>query len=315
MNEERAYMSLSPREIVEKFKMVLNRAYSPNDFSLKYAINTINRINNATKKVIDYQLHSLNNVKEWGKTGKTGLLVYFEGRVVYRLRSGIGVILPPFESGIFVHPVFFVPYIHGSSFQGVVRYSLYRLLVKSLKDRGFNAENYRNDINYLLEVVFGSSSEVYGHMGFASFYDAYPVRPGIHGRFVVGDVVTPHYHGSEIYENDAQPRPAKLISVDEGVVFGFAYIIHEALLREFLENLEEDKRKRICRVMKDSGLLQCTAGDTMDLSRGIERLLTIAVLRALKLEGIGGRTTRGYGRIEPETPIQVTPLNFKVTRI
>ena len=286
-------------------------------FETELIISTINRLNRIGKDIVK----AINDTTFTRKVGNgknsydTDLLVYFEGRVVYRLRSGIGVILPPFESGIFVHPVFLVPYIPGSSFKGVVRYSLYKLLVKSLKDRGFNAENYKKDINYLLEVVFGSSSEVYGHMGFASFYDAYPVKPGIHGRFVVGDVVTPHYHGNEIYENDAQPRPAKLISVDEGVVFGFAYIIHEALLREFLENLGEDRRKRICRVIKDSGLLQCTAGDTMDLSRGIERLLTIAVLRALKLEGIGGRTTRGYGRIEPETPIQVTPLNFKVTRI
>ncbi len=291
-------------------------------------VELLNRINQYTETITDYlcnrgvdkDSHSNPRRGCWGVlpqnrgangSAKGDVAIIFEGRVLYRLRSGIGVSIPPIESGIFIHPVFMTPYIPGSSIKGLTRYSMQKVLLESCSNK--ISEDIIED---LLGFIFGSPGEA-GHMGFTTFLDAYPVQPGKHGRYVVGDIVTPHYTGREKYEEDANPRPAQVISVDEGVVFEFGIIIYGRALMEFLGEGDGEHFISIVhgvrsRCFNKEGAMQ----DAEEAVRVIASLLTRSIVRGLVFEGVGGRTTRGYGRLRIiQDSIHIYPISLKMVRI
>jgi len=195
-------------------------------------------------------------------------LVVLDGGLVYRGRFGAGVVVPPFESGVFLHPVFLVPFIPGSSIKGVLRAAFQEYL----SEQGFEGRG----LERCVWAVFGSSEDPFTSIGGVVVFDAYPVKWGAEG-LLVGDVVTPHYRGEKKTELDAMPIPARVLSVGEGTVFRIVVGVDEDYVSERVSVVGED-----CASAVDQPL----------------RLLAHLLVRGLEKMGVGGKTTRGYGRLE-----------------
>ena len=220
--------------------------------------------------------------------------VSVEARLLYRARPGSGQPPPPLELGVLLHPVWLVPYIPGSSVKGALRSLLYSLLVEHLGERGVEERDARSSAEGCVSAFFGSSAgESLSGIGGVVAYDAYPVRPGVRGLLVIGDVVTPHYgRGDRVVEmeHEAQPRPAQGVSVAEGTVFRFLVGVDADYVVERLRKLARDEDRECLGVLRGLG-----AGD----EPGSIAFFVAGLLGdVLSYFGLGGKTTRGYGVFE-----------------
>ena len=218
--------------------------------------------------------------------------VVVEARLLYRARPGSGQPPPPLELGVVLHPVWLVPYIPGSSVKGALRSLLYSLLVEHLGERGVEESDARRSAERCVAAFFGRSSDnALAGVGGVVAYDAYPVRPGVRGLLVIGDVVTPHYGGDRVVEmeHQAEPRPAQGVSVAEGTVFRFLVGVDADYVAERLRGEEG----RCLGVLRGLGLGEVPGSITFFVAGLLSDVLSYI--------GIGGKTTRGYGVFEVDS--------------
>ncbi len=252
-----------------------------------YVINAINKHYSVLRKNITlFTDNALDRIlmDELAEKYCYGVLV-FRGRARYRVRVGAALPVPPFEGGVYLHPVYGVPFIPGSAVKGLVR-STYVLDVSRETCSGECLES-------CVELLFGST-EVASTI---HFLDAYPVEPGEGGGVVVGDVINPHW-APEAREYRFQPRPVKTISIARGTVFAFTILIDVPRLDIKLREIRESRAQRLLEL--------CLPGYTATEPTSLILLLAKLLNKGLKQHGIGAKTTRGYGRIE------FTPKSLKL---
>lgn len=203
-------------------------------------------------------------------------------RLVYRGAPGRGAVNPLAEFGVQLHPVYLFPYIPGSSLKGLLR-SVY---VKTLSSTRCGCEDRL--VERCTAAIFGSAGDgLIPGISAVTVTDAYPIDAGQEG-LLVGDVLTPHYtHGGVVVrgEDEAAPVPVKGFSVGEGTLFKFFVVVDEWYLRERIGALGVTEQQCISCVVDVPSILD---------------LVAYLLVRGLEYEGVGGKTSRGYGvmRIE-----------------
>ncbi len=184
-----------------------------------------------------------------------------------------------FDVGMVFDPVLGLPIIPGSSIKGAVRSFLSNLCKK-------DDEEQASKCRELVDQVFGSPESGVGEL---VFFDAYPIGVSDDGGAVSllkADILTPHYYvGGEPVESelDAKPNPVKHVSVSEGVVFGIIAAIRSRGSRA------EEVKGMIAELGKILGL-----GDNWVIA------LATFIAATLSAEGVGSRTTKGYGLLNLE---------------
>ncbi len=204
------------------------------------------------------------------------LVVDVEARLVYRGGFGRGAAQPWSWFGVYLHPVYLVPVLPGSSIKGALRSFYARLL----EERSCN----QRCVEACVSAIFGGAEDSpVTSLSPLMVTDGYPVRAGPEG-ILVGDVLTPHYQsGGETVrgEEEARPKPIQGFSVGAGTVFRFLLFLDEERLWENLESL---------RGIASSSCISSVVGSPDPL-----RLLLYLLVGALEKEGLGGKTSRGYG--------------------
>ena len=197
-------------------------------------------------------------------------------KVGYRFVTGMGY-PSPVENGMLLHHIYGVPYIHGESVKGLVRYvylsekfpdmleepKKFKNLIEELEEG-----EYKKDENLQKEysLIFGDKK----HEGSVVFFDAYPVE--LTKDNLVIDIMNPHYR--EYYRSKGEkeavdwdrPNPIFFLTL-EGVKFCFTVGFNPLKLNE-----EEGKEKL-------EKVASCLKG-------------------GLELFGLGGKKRKGYGWFE-----------------
>ncbi len=237
-------------------------------------------VNNVYKHFFNRLSHSildeiLGGLQRLCRRGRC-LVVDVEARLVYRGGFGRGAAQPWGWFGVYLHPVYLVPVLPGSSIKGALRSFYARLLEeRSCSQRCVEA---------CISAVFGDAedSPIAG-VSPLIVTDGYPVKAGPEG-ILVGDVLTPHYQsGGETVrgEEEARPKPIQGFSIGTGTLFRFLLFLDEEHLWENLESL---------RGIASSACISSVVGSPDPL-----RLLLYLLVGALEKEGLGGKTSRGYG--------------------
>lgn len=185
-----------------------------------------------------------------------------------------GALASIFEVGTVFDMVYGLPFIPGSSIKGTVR-SFVSSLCKEL------GEGTRSKCDELVNHLFGPPE---GGVGEVIFFDAYPVGvdDGVYS-IIKPDIITPHYYsGGKPIRNEleVQPNPIKHVSISEGVHFGFIVAIRHSERRAFKTRKEIEE-----------------LGEILDLGNNWVTVLASLVAGALRIEGVGSRTTKGYGML------------------
>ncbi|MCD6121240.1 MAG: type III-B CRISPR module RAMP protein Cmr6 [Spirochaetales bacterium] len=196
----------------------------------------------------------------------------FTASLVSPLIIGVGETHPSETSLIFNHNLG-IPYIPASSIKGIIRFAYtLDLLKRPLPDKLKKDEDYNlyfdDEDNWTdIAIYFGTMKQ----RGSVLFLDAYPVKvPDLKL-----DIINPHY-GQYYGENKApadylSPIPIKFLTVKEGSEFIFRAIITKGIASEYIS--------------KNTNI-------------SIEETLKNSLKRALVKEGIGAKTTLGYGRFK-----------------
>lgn len=194
------------------------------------------------------------------------------------LITGVGQPHPHEISMVFDHNLG-IPYIPASSIKGVVRFATILRFIEN--EKNFTAENEKNSIaekekindKDIKEIAyyFGTQKE----MGGVIFLDAYPLNvPELHI-----DIINPHYR--DYYEEGKppadylNPTPIKFLTVKPGTIFVFRAIVSK------IKKYRNEKKEIIEK--KES-----------DLTLKVKETL----IKALTEEGIGAKTSLGYGLFE-----------------
>ena len=130
-------------------------------------------------------------------------------KVGYRFVTGMGY-PSPVENGMLFHHVYGVPYIHGESVKGLVRYAYLLEKFPDLIDKPKNIKDYIKELEegeyeedpHLQEeysLIFGDKTRE----GSVVFFDAYPTE--IKRENFVIDIINPHY--GEYYKSKGE-KPA-----------------------------------------------------------------------------------------------------------
>jgi len=176
-----------------------------------------------------------------------------------------GILNTALEIGLCIDPVLSIPYIPGSSIKGVVRSYLSRAC-------GDNT-NCVSKVDTLLGLTGRDAAQ----SSLMIFADSYPIEAEY--PVVLYDIITPHYYvGGEPVESelDAKPTPLPHVSIPEDVSFRFVIGLYPGAfkaLKELREFIGLD-----------------------DVSELIMPL--VMTLAAFRIEGVGARTTKGYGSME-----------------
>ena len=197
-------------------------------------------------------------------------------KVGYRFVTGMGY-PSPVENGMLFHHIYGVPYIHGESVKGLVRYvyllerfpeifeepQKFKNLIEELEEG-----EYKEDKNLQEEYssIFGDKKQE----GSIVFFDAYPVE--LTKDNLVIDIMNPHY--GEYYRSKGKngavdwdkPNPIFFLTL-EGVKFCFIVGFDPLKLNEM-----EGKKKL-------EKVVSCLKG-------------------GLELFGLGGKRRKGYGWFE-----------------
>ncbi|WP_261310132.1 type III-B CRISPR module RAMP protein Cmr6 [Saccharolobus shibatae] len=182
-----------------------------------------------------------------------------------------------FETGLVWNYALNLPYIPGSVIKGVLRSYMIDLCNKK-----------EECISYVYEIFGISEKDVYKDENVEVYVtgsdtsssllvalDSYPIKGE---RLLTGDIITPHYFkGGRVVKNEyeASPVPSLRVAINEEVTFRFVIGIHQDALPLF---------------QKWASYLGYESG-------GFSFLLPL--LYAFK-QGIGARTSRGYGEFELE---------------
>ncbi len=247
-------------EIKKRLVMELERAYLVNNEWVKQALIM------ARKEAFEAVMKAL---KEAGYC-YVGLVFRSESRII--VGHSEGILSTIFEVGQVFDYVRGLPIIPGSSLKGLTRSFLERQC-NDLGDEGFKKECLG-----LVRELFGYSDETASASRLV-FMDAYPV--GVDGArsLILADVITPHYYmGGQPVKNElmAEPKPVLHVSVSPGTLFGVVIALRDRKAVDLLARLGE------LLGMPKNGLIA----------------LAFAVSAATKLEGVGARTTKGYGTLE-----------------
>ncbi|EDP75975.1 type III-B CRISPR module RAMP protein Cmr6 [Hydrogenivirga sp. 128-5-R1-1] len=194
----------------------------------------------------------------------------------YRFITGMGY-PSPVENGMLFHHVYGVPYIHGESVKGLVRYVY---LLENFPDMFEEPENFRYKIKDLEEGEYKEDEDlqneyslIFGNKkceGSIIFFDAYPTK--LTKDNLVIDIMNPHY--GEYYKSQGKnpaldwdkPNPIFFLTL-EGVEFCFTVGFDPM-------RLDEEKGKE-----KLGKVVSCLRG-------------------GLEMFGLGGKRRKGYGWFE-----------------
>lgn len=162
------------------------------------------------------------------------------------------------ELGITLHHVYGIPYIPGQGIKGMFRNYIINEYYSSEEEALGNE---------LFSVIFGSNSQ----QGKVNFYDAFPVNV----KDIMGlDIMTPHYNN--YYQNNKPPTDDDKLSPNKFI------IVKDA---KFKFNISIEKTDRLFTV-KDN--------DT-DKPINLYTWLVENLNYALNYQGVGGKTSVGYG--------------------
>ncbi len=224
-----------------------------------------------------------------------------EARLLYRGAWGRGEPQPWAWFGVHIHPIYNIPVIPASSIKGAMRSFYAKTLTAALRcPRG----ERDSCIEACISTLFGGTGEEeHFTTGLSPIIvtDAYPLQPGIEGM-VAPDVQTPHYQRGEKPvgdEESAKPRPLRGYSAGLGTRYRFYVILDEDRLEAYTGQTRRKHRAATRHPLQACITSIVGAPDT-------KRLLAYLVTGALEREGIGGKTTRGYGILRVE--------NLTVTR-
>ncbi len=188
-----------------------------------------------------------------------------------------------FEVGLSWDYLLDLPFMPASSIKGVI--STY---IESLTCNRIKAEERKScDPKLLkaLDTLFGYSAREGSATSKIIFLDSYPVSVNEKNRIVVPAVITPHYHsrGKPVeFEYEANPVPVVHLVIDKGVKFRLVFGVHKEDISEVASSLK---------VLANS--LGISLGSHN--CQGVMSALATLVYKALTLEGVGSRTTKGYG--------------------
>ncbi len=197
--------------------------------------------------------------------------------------SGLGMSHPT-ETGLVLDHTSGVPYIPAAGQKGVMRLAH---MINSMKDEDGNWKEleqlYEQDIikdeNKDGEKITcwqedGSSKTLYGYSGKKDslagqliILDAYPLEPPTLKEEIINPHFMKYYGGSRGPTEDQSPVPVKFLAVSPGVKFVFRF-----LLRKSLNNALEKNQNRLIDLVQK------------------------AVQYALTKEGVGAKTSLGFGR-------------------
>ncbi|BCU68783.1 type III-B CRISPR module RAMP protein Cmr6 [Stygiolobus caldivivus] len=191
-----------------------------------------------------------------------------------------------FETGLVWDLALNLPYIPGSVIKGVLRSYMTDLCNKN-----------EECISYVYEIFGvpekdihrGENVEIYvtgldASSSLLVVLDSYPIKGE---RLLTGDITTPHYFkrgGAVKNEYEVSPKPSLRVAINEGVTFRFVVGIHQDALPLFQEWASYLGYK----------------------SGGMSFLLPL--FYAFK-QGIGAKTSRGYGEFELED-FSLVSFNF-----
>jgi CRISPR-associated protein Cmr6 len=207
-----------------------------------------------------YQMHYCNICENSGY--KT---ITIKAKLLTPLVLGIGESHPS-ETSIVFDRTLGIPYIPASSIKGINRYS--RSVEYVLESENIDFSYDKPDEKSLIPLFFGSQTK----KGDIVFLDAYPVNlPELKE-----DIMNPHYRGYYGNDNNKEitppsdtenPVPIKFLAVKEGAEFVFR-------------------------------ILYRTEKTVSDSKEQIKEKITNFFKRSLTKEGIGAKTSLGYGHFE-----------------
>ena len=205
-----------------------------------------------------------------------------------------------FEVGLSWDYIYDLPYIPASSIKGVMRSWAIRKCISgagSSRDKRLCIEDvldifgsskgniihrrerhwFMDTVNGVVEAVDASSSNLF-------IADSYPIQ-GVNGLASAGllepDVMTPHYYkGGKVVKDEfeAQPVPVQFLSITPGSVFKFVIGVKSSGVdKEFVERLGK-------------GLFGNKGRSPSNLAT-----LVAAIAYAAFREGVGAKTSKGYG--------------------
>ncbi|MBS5910519.1 MAG: type III-B CRISPR module RAMP protein Cmr6 [Paenibacillus macerans] len=177
------------------------------------------------------------------------------------------------ETGMALHKTYGVPYIPGTALKGLAAHYCHRYLGAEHPSFRMDGDSYK--------VLFGTQQEA----GYIRFFDALPTPETVRTA-LLPDVMTPHHHQSyNSLSSDASKRlrpEAEYAPVESGA------------------NAPRDDDSPIpvpfLSVVADFRIMLFCESDSEEADAWLE-IAEQLVLRALKLEGIGGKTNAGYGRM------------------
>ena len=181
-----------------------------------------------------------------------------------------------FEVGMVFDPILDLPIIPGPSLKGAMKSAARSLCMDPAGDG--------EKCDKVIKELFGTSAKSEAWVGKLIFFDSYPVviaeahHEGSFKALIMPDVITPHYYkgGKPVSsELSASPVPVQHVSVAEGVPF------------RFVIGVTQDGVRALERY-----------GSMTDLGNSWALALLSLLLGALKIWGVGARTTKGYGLFE-----------------
>ncbi len=193
---------------------------------------------------------------------RPGLTFAAKGRTVGRLSVGLGA-SAVLETSITLHRTYGVPYIPGSALKGLA--SSYA--AKYWKDKGWSRsfDGGKTERGQLQELIFGTTDE----SGLVIFFDALPEPEGEDVWELNPDVITVHH--PDYYQGKDKP-PADWDSPTP-----VPFITARGTFRFFL------------------GLVPLPESE-LEAGRKVLTLAGKLLQQALEKEGVGAKTTIGYGR-------------------
>ncbi|BFI76543.1 type III-B CRISPR module RAMP protein Cmr6 [Sulfurisphaera ohwakuensis] len=210
-------------------------------------------------------------------------------RTSKKLYVGVSEISPFylfFETGLVWNLALNLPYIPGSVIKGVLRSYMMDLCNKNEECMSYvyeifgvpEREMYKDENVEVYVTGLDTSSSLLVAL------DSYPIKGE---RLLTGDIITPHYFkGGRVVKNEyeVEPVPSLRVVINEGVTFRFVIGVHQDALPLFQEW---------------ASYLGYTSG-------GMSFFLPL--LYAFK-QGIGAKTSRGYGEFELED-FSLVSFNF-----
>jgi len=238
----------------------------------KYLRSSDRKDTDAKRNLIDDVIETASGTKDHYKkyferyeallASRPGLTYTMTGKTQNRLSVGLGA-NAVLETSITLHHTYGVPYIPGSALKGLASsYAAKHLEDQDSWKRSFSGGKTERGV--LQKLIFGDTSE----SGLVIFYDALPKPGDFH---LDADVITVHH--PDYYQGGKKP-PADWDSPTP-----VPFITARGTFRFYL------------------GLVPLPEGE-VEKGRKVLELAALLLKKALEEEGVGAKTTLGYGRIK-----------------